>query len=149
MKSARLQELLQPVVEGLGFECVGVEYQAAGGRNTLCVYIDSEEGITVDDCETVSRQVGAVLDVEDVIRGHYTLEVSSPGLDRVLRKPEHFRRFAGNRIRLQLEAPIEGRKRFTGTLLEAQDEGIALDVDGVRREFGYAQIHKARLVPLV
>jgi ribosome maturation factor RimP len=114
----------------------------------LRLYIDAPPGISLDDCERVSKQVSAILDAEDPIPGHYTLEVSSPGLDRVLRTPEHFRRFAGNRIKLQLEAPIEGRKRFTGKLLEAQDDGIALEVDGVRREFGYAQIHKARLVPV-
>lgn len=144
-----LIRLLEPAVGGLGYELVELEFVPAGPGGVLRLYIDAPPGITLDDCERVSKQVSAILDAEDPIPGHYTLEVSSPGLDRVLRKPEHFRRFAGNRIRLQLEAPIEGRKRFTGTLLEAQDEGIALDVDGVRREFGYAQIHKARLVPLV
>lgn len=143
-----LIHLLEPAVSGLGYELVELEFAPAGSGSLLRLYIDAPPGISLDDCERVSRQVSAILDSEDPIPGQYTLEVSSPGLDRVLRKPEHFRRFAGNRIRLQLEVPIEGRKRFTGTLLEARDDGIALEVDGVRRVFGYAQIHKARLVPV-
>jgi len=143
-----LIHLLEPAVSGLGYELVELEFAPAGSGSLLRLYIDAPPGISLDDCERVSRQVSAILDTEDPIPGQYTLEVSSPGLDRVLRKPEHFRRFAGNRIRLQLEVPIEGRKRFTGTLLEARDDGIALEVDGVRRVFGYAQIHKARLVPV-
>jgi ribosome maturation factor RimP len=143
-----LIRLLEPAVGGLGYELVELEYAPAGPGGVLRLYIDAPPGITVNDCERVSRRVSAILDAEDPIPGHYTLEVSSPGLDRVLRTPAHFRRFAGNRIRLQLEEPIEGRKRFTGTLLEAQDDGIAMEVDGVRHVFGYAQIHKARLVPV-
>jgi ribosome maturation factor RimP len=148
MKSARLQELLQPVVEGLGFECVGVEYQAAGGRNTLCVYIDSEEGITVDDCETVSRQVGAVLDVEDVIRGHYTLEVSSPGLDRPLFTPEHYRRFIGSLATVRLQAPLEGRKKFDGRIVDvASDDTVTMQCDGEEFRLPFASIARGRLKP--
>lgn len=143
-----LIHLLEPAVSGLGYELVELEFAPAGSGSLLRLYIDAPPGISLDDCERVSRRVSAILDAEDPVPGQYTLEVSSPGLDRVLRKPEHFRRFAGHRIRLQLEVPIEGRKRFTGTLLEARDDGIALEVDGVRRAFGYAQIHKARLVPV-
>ncbi|MFO1435988.1 MAG: ribosome maturation factor RimP [Gammaproteobacteria bacterium] len=116
MKLARLQTLLEPVVEGLGYECVGVEFQPVNGRSTLCIYIDSEEGVTVDDCERVSRQASAVLDVEDVIRGHYTLEVSSPGLDRPLFTPAHYRRFIGSTVHLRLHSLQEGRRNIEGRL---------------------------------
>lgn len=143
-----LIHLLEPAVSGLGYELVELEFAPAGSGGLLRLYIDAPPGITLDDCERVSRQVSAVLDAEDPIPGQYTLEVSSPGLDRVLRTREHFRRFAGSRVRLQLEVPIEGRKRFTGTLLESLDDGIAVEVDGVRRVFGYAQIHKVRIVPV-
>lgn len=143
-----LIHLLEPAVGGLGYELVELEFVPAGSSGLLRLYIDAPPGITLDDCERVSRQVSAILDAEDPIPGQYTLEVSSPGLDRVLRTREHFKRFAGNRIKLQLELPIEGRKRFTGTLLEALEDGIAMDVDGVRRMFGYAQIQRARLVPV-
>ena len=143
-----LIHLLEPAIGGLGYELVELEFVPAGSGGLLRLYIDAPPGITLDDCERVSRQVSAILDAEDPIPGQYTLEVSSPGLDRVLRTREHFKRFAGNRIKLQLELPIEGRKRFTGTLLEALEDGIAMDVDGVRRMFGYAQIQRARLVPV-
>jgi ribosome maturation factor RimP len=149
MKStARLQELLQPVVEGLGYECVGIEYQPAGGRTTLCVYIDREEGISVDDCEKVSRQVGAVLDVEDVIRGHYTLEVSSPGLDRPLFTPEHYRRFIGSQVHLRLESLLEGRRKIDGLLVDVDAEDtVTVQAEGNEYRVPFDSIARGRLKP--
>ena len=111
------------------------------------LYIDAPAGIGLEDCERVSHAVSDVLDAEDPIPGHYRLEVSSPGLDRVLRTPEHFARFVGSRIKVQLTLPIEGRRRFTGTLLAAGDDGVTLEVDGSRVLLAYQQIQKARLVP--
>jgi len=144
----RLQGLLEPVVTGLGYEWVGLEFLSAVGRSTLRVYIDLNGGITVDDCERVSRQVSAVLDVEDVIRGQYTLEVSSPGLDRPLFTPEHFRRFAGSEVRLQLRELVQGRRKLDGRLvgIDAGDEVTVL-ADGAEYRIPLANIAKARLKP--
>lgn len=144
----RLQGLLEPVVTGLGYEWVGLEFLSAGARSTLRVYIDLDGGITVDDCERVSRQVSAVLDVEDVIRGQYTLEVSSPGLDRPLFTPEHFRRFAGSEVRLQLRELVQGRRKLDGRLvgIDAGDEVTVL-ADGAEYRIPLANIAKARLKP--
>ncbi len=143
-----LTQLLQPVVAGLGYELVGVEWCAdTRGRRVLRVYIDVEDGVTVDDCEIVSQQISALLDVEDPIPGSYLLEVSSPGLDRPLFTLDHYRRFVGHRVRLNLSQPRAGRRRFSGVI-----EGVAGDrirlrtVDGLV-SLPFEDIDKARLVP--
>lgn len=142
-----LFRLLDPAVSSLGYELVELEFAPAGSGGVLRLYIDAAPGITLDDCERVSRQVGVVLESEDPIAGHYTLEVSSPGLDRILRTRAHFERFVGSRVKIQLGAPLDGRRRFTGTLLEVRDEGVVVDVDGRPTSLGFAQIQRARLVP--
>jgi ribosome maturation factor RimP len=142
-----LIRLLQPAVEALGYELVEIEYSGSGDGALVRVYIDTPRGVGLEDCERVSHAVSGVLDVEDPVPGHYRLEVSSPGLDRVLRTPEHFARFVGNRVKVQLALPIDGRRRFTGALVEAGDEGVILEVDGSRVLLAYQQIQKARLVP--
>ncbi len=144
----RLQGLLEPVVAGLGYEWVGLEFLSAGGRSILRVYIDRDGGIRVDDCERVSRQVSAVLDVEDVIHGQYNLEVSSPGLDRLLFTPDHYRRFAGSEVRLQLRDLVQGRRKLDGLLvgIDAGEE-VTILADGVEYRIPLANIAKARLKP--
>jgi ribosome maturation factor RimP len=142
-----LIRLLQPTVEALGYELVEIEFSHSGEGALVRVYIDAPAGIGLADCERVSHALSAALDAADPIPGHYRLEVSSPGLDRVLRTPEHFARFVGSRVKVQLALPIEGRRRFTGALLEAGEEGVTLDVDGTRVLLAYRQIQKARLVP--
>ncbi|HEX6259840.1 MAG TPA: ribosome maturation factor RimP, partial [Woeseiaceae bacterium] len=104
-------------------------------------------GVGLEDCETVSRQVSAVLDVEDPVPGHYVLEVSSPGLDRKLTKPAHYQRYVGDDIRVQLRFPIEGRRKFRGKLLAANEQTIQMEVDGLAHELPIATIETARLVP--
>ncbi len=147
MSSQRLNDLLQPLVESLGYEFVGLEYQNNPKQSVLRIYIDSEPGVGLEDCETVSREVAALLDVEDPIKGHYNLEVSSPGLDRPLFTPEQYARFAGEEAQLSLFAPMDGRRKFKGVILDADEEAVRLEVDGepVRLEFN--NIAKARLVP--
>ncbi|MCC6716167.1 MAG: ribosome maturation factor RimP [Gammaproteobacteria bacterium] len=144
----RLQGLLEPVVTGLGYEWVGLEFLSAGARSILRVYIDRDGGISVEDCERVSRQVSAVLDVEDVIRGQYNLEVSSPGLDRLLFTPEHYRRFAGSEVRLQLRDLVQGRRKLDGRLvgIDAGEE-VTILADGVEYRIPLANVAKARLKP--
>jgi ribosome maturation factor RimP len=143
----QLTELLGPLVSALGYELWELEYIQRRGATLLRLYIDSPDGITLDDCERVSHAVSERLDHVDPIPGQYTLEVSSPGLDRVLRTPAHFERFAGERVRVEMTQPIEGRKRFLGQLLGASDREITLAVDGIRVTLPIDQIHKARLAP--
>ncbi|HZF25956.1 MAG TPA: ribosome maturation factor RimP [Steroidobacteraceae bacterium] len=144
-----LIRLLQPTVEALGYELVEIECSHSGEGAMVRVYIDAPAGIGLEDCEHVSHAVSAALDAADPIPGRYRLEVSSPGLDRVLRTPEHFARFVASRIKVQLALPIEGRRRFTGVLLEAGAAGVTLQVDGSRVQLAYEQIQKARLVPVL
>ena len=143
----QLTELLEPVVTGLGYELWELEYGARPGGGLLRLYIDSPDGISVDDCERVSRAVSETMDAADPISNEYTLEVSSPGLDRVLRKPEHFVRFAGESVRLEMSQAINGRKRFAGRLTEVSGGQIALEVDGATVQLPIAGIHKARVAP--
>ena len=107
----------------------------------------SQGGISVEDCAAVSHAVSQILDAEDPIKGHYTLEVSSPGLDRVLRKRAHFERFVGERVFVELKLPIGGRRRFAGTLKSVLGEAIVVEVDGRAHELPLDRIHKARLRP--
>ena len=120
-------ELLEPGIRWVGYELVGGECPAGGkGGGLLRIYIDKDEGISADDCQKVSYQVSGVLDVEDPIKGHYTLEVSSPGLDRLLFKPEDFERFAGQLVKLRVIYPIEGQRKFQGRLLGLRDTNVVI-----------------------
>ncbi len=147
MKQPSVRSLLQPVVEGLGYELVGVEYHPQGRHSLLRVYIDQPEGIGIEDCERVSRQISAVLDVEDPIRGQYTLEVSSPGLDRPLFEPAHFERFAGHEVKLRLLSPLEGRRRLSGRLAGVEDGCVVVEGDGESWRIPFDMIERANLVP--
>ncbi|HUN70772.1 MAG TPA: ribosome maturation factor RimP [Steroidobacteraceae bacterium] len=141
----RLIALIEPLVGRLGYELVELEHTAGRGSAVVRLFIDRPEGVGLEDCERVSREVSALLDVEDPIPTAYTLEVSSPGFDRVLRTQAHFARFVGSRVAVELAAPREGRRRYTGTLLSADEAGIALEVDGQRVAISFAEIGKARL----
>jgi ribosome maturation factor RimP len=147
MMRETLLNLLEAPIGALGYEVVELEFHPQGRGGLLRVYIDREAGVTVDDCEIVSRQVSAVLDVEDPIPGAYTLEVSSPGLDRPLRKAADFARFAGQQARIDMELPIEGRRRFAGTLKGCEAEEVMIEVDGVLHKLPLGSMAKARLVP--
>ncbi len=149
MRSAppRVCECIEPVVAGLGYEFVGAEYVTENGQRVLRIYIDSEQGIDVDDCAKVSHQVSGVLDVEDPIREAYALEVSSPGMDRPLFKPEQFERFVGATVRLKLAVPVLGRRKFKGELTEANEAGVVVEVDGEAFDIDWSAINEARLVP--
>jgi ribosome maturation factor RimP len=147
MSTQRLVDLLQPLVESLGYEFVGLEYQNNPKQSVLRIYLDSEDGVGLEDCETVSREVAALLDVEDPIKGHYNLEVSSPGLDRPLFTPEQYARFAGEEAQLSLFAPLEGRRKFKGVILGADEDALQLEVDGEPVRLEFSNIAKARLVP--
>ncbi len=143
-----LRRMLAAVVETMGYELVGVEFHARQDNALLRIYIDSENGIGLDDCQRVSHQLSGVLEVEDPITGRYTLEVSSPGLDRPLFEAGHFTRFAGSEVRVQLRELLEGRRKLVGRLLGMRDDDVVI-VDGEGREWRVPleRIEKARLVP--
>jgi ribosome maturation factor RimP len=141
----RLIALIEPLLQRLGYELVELEYSAGRAHAVLRLFIDREAGVALDDCTRVSREVSALLDVEDPIPSAYTLEVSSPGFDRVLRTQAHFGRFVGSRVFVELKEPRAGRRRYTGTLLTVDDAGIALEVDREHVTVAFAEIGKARL----
>lgn len=144
-----LEKLIGHAVTALGYDLVGIEHIPQGRRLLLRIYVDSEPGITLDDCERVSHQVSGILDVEDIIRSEYTLEVSSPGLDRPLFKAEHYARFIGHRIRLRLIAAHDGRRKFSGSIERIEDEKLWIkdqETDALL-EFSLGEIDKANLIP--
>jgi ribosome maturation factor RimP len=143
----RLTELFEPAVSALGCELWGLEYLTQGRRALLRVYIDKAGGVGVEDCERVSRQVSSLLDVEDPIRSEYTLEVSSPGMDRPLFRLEQFQANVGERVALRLRQPFEGRRKFTGLLKTVENEEIVLEVDDEEYLLPYELIDKANVVP--
>lgn len=147
MREALLR-LLEPVVGTAGFELLELEFSPASRRALLRVYIDRTDGaaVTLDDCERASRAIEQVLDSADPIGREYALEVSSPGFDRPLRTPEHFARFVGSEARIELQRPLEGRKRFRGRLLSADAEAVIMEVDGREWRLPMADMGKARLV---
>ena len=138
---------LGPVIERLGLELWGIELLARGRRSLLRIYIDSQSGVTLADCERASREVAGVLDVEDLVRGAYDLEVSSPGLDRPLFTLEQFTRFIGAEISIRLRIKLGGRRRITGKIKAVDAGSVLLDADGDELTIAGDVIEKARLVP--
>ena len=148
----RLIARFEPELQGLGYELVDVEFAPGPGGGTLRFYIDNapelDKGIDAEDCAKVSHALLDSIEADDPLPGDYSIEVSSPGLDRVLRTAEHFARFVDNRVKVELAAPRDGRKRFTGMLRRADGESIDLDVDNFSVSIRLAEISKARLAPL-
>ena len=147
MTKEELTALIEPAIEQLGYELSDLELKVGGQEGMMRIFIDKPEGIGLEDCENVSRQIGAILDVEDPLPVNYALEVSSPGLDRRLTKPAHFQRFMGEDIRIKLRFPLQGRRNFRGALRSADDENIEVEVDGESHSLPLATIESARLVP--
>ena len=145
----RIAAMIEPALTAMGHEIVRV--QLGGGRRsaTLQIMCDRLDGqaLTLDDCAEISRLASAVLDVEDPIAGEYTLEVSSPGLDRPLTRPKDFERFAGAEARVELSLPVDGQRRFKGVLRGLDDDAVILETGGDRRRLALADIEKAKLVP--
>ena len=162
-KSREIAELLAPTVDALGLDLLGVEYLPAPGGSVLRLYIDipledaaaeaAGEGdepprtVGIEDCEAVSREVSAQLDVADPISGNYTLEVSSPGLERPLFTPAQFARYVGQVAKVWLKLPQDGRRRMQGEILRADDAAVVIKVDGAEFSVAPDNIEKARLVP--
>jgi len=147
-----LMRLLEPPIEALDYELVDIEFARGDQGGVLRIFIDrraeiSGNGITVDDCARVSHAVSQVLETQDPIKGHYTLEVSSPGFDRILRTRRHFERFVGERIFAELKVALDGRRRYVGVLKSVADGTIVVEVDGTAHSLPLERIQKARLRP--
>lgn len=144
----RLTHLVGPVVNEAGYEFWGCELHTHGRHSVLKVYIDKPSGVGLEDCERVSRQLSAVLDVEDPIMHRYDLEVSSPGFDRALFTKDHYQRYVGSKLKIKLGVGREGRHNFTGILQEVKEEGIKLTTDDDKEwELLFSEIEKANVVP--
>ena len=146
-KLEQLQDILTPVIEALGYECWGIEYISQGRHSVLRIYIDHENGILIEDCETVSRQLSAVMDVEDPISSEYTLEVSSPGMDRPLFTLPQFAAFVGEQVKIRLRSAVEERRNFQGLIRSVEDQDVVVQMG----EFEYLSpidlIEKANILP--
>ena len=142
-----LNELIQPLVEDLGYEFVGLEYNNNPKNSVVRIYIDHENGVDIKDCETVSHETAALLDVKDPIRGHYNLEVSSPGLARPLFTPAHYDEFVGREAQINLFSPLDGRRKFSGPILSADENSVQVEQDGIEVSLEFANIVKAKLIP--
>lgn len=146
-QNRKIVELIEPVVLAMGYELWGVEYLAQGRYSLLRIYIDKADGITLSDCEQVSRQVTGVLDVEDPIQGAYNLEVSSPGLDRPLFTLSQFARYIDNEARLTLSLKLDGRRKLTGKITGTDENLVLMLVEGKLYKVPADSIDNARLVP--
>ena len=142
----QIADLLEPTINALELQLWGVEHISQGRYSVLRIYIDSPQGISIEDCEQVSRQVSAILDVEDPIAGEYTLEVSSPGADRRLFTLEQFEQFTGNKVDVRLKTPLDGRRKFKGQLTGVREQQISLLVDGDEYQCPIEAIERANIV---
>ncbi len=147
-----LWELFEPVVTGMGFDLVEIEHFPNPKHGVLRLYIDVPEGsdsagVVIEDCSAVSRQISALIDVEDPVRGQFNLEVSSPGLDRPLRRLKDFQRFTGSLVKLKTAMPLEGQRNFKGRLLQASEDVLVIETDAEEISLPMSAIEKARIVP--
>ena len=142
---SNIKELLEPILIEKNLELFDIEFKGLGRKGILRVYIDKEEGVTIDDCARISRELGALLDVHDVIPGSYNLEISSPGLTRPLRKPSDYLRFKGKKVKIKTVEDIGNKKVFKGKLLDFIDDTVSLETDGMNYLIPYSKIEKANL----
>ena len=144
--SDQIEQLIEVPIETLGYELVGVEHIKNGSNTILRIYIDAEQGISIEDCERVSHQVSGILEVEEPITSAYSLEVSSPGFDRPLFKERDFVRFAGSEVKITMKLPVQGRRNFKGSLQGVSDGNVLVEVDGEVYDLPLTKLSKARLV---
>jgi len=145
---AALQERLSVLIGSMGYELLGCELVQAGARQLLRLYIESPNGVSADDCSKISRQVSALMDAEDPLRGRYLLEVSSPGIDRPLFELKHFASFVGSKVSLRLQTPVDGRRKFKGLLVKVEGEDIHLQVEDLEQEvvIPFSAIERANVI---
>jgi len=140
-----IDQIIRPTIEDMGYVLWGCEYLGQGKYSLLRVYIDKEDGIGIDDCQRVSHQVSALLDVEDPIPGNYSLEVSSPGIPRPLFSGWQYQHYIGQDVQIKLFKPVDGKRKYTGTIISANENALVLGVDDVQQEFLFSNIVKANL----
>ena len=145
MIQTEIEQLIQPTVESMGYDLWGCEYLAQGKHSLLRIYIDKSEGIGVEDCEQVSRQVSALLDVDDPIPGNYSLEVSSPGIPRPLFRSTQYQRYIGLEVQVKLFKPVSAKRKFIGTIESADENTLVLLIEGKQQDFLFSNIVKANL----
>lgn len=146
-KESLLAGYVTPVAEALGYELWGIEYLSHGKQSVVRIYIDSPNGVDVDDCAKVSRQVSGIFDVEDPIMGEYTLEVSSPGMDRPLFTLEQFRQYVGEQVKVRLRTSFEGRRKFSGRMTGIEGDDVVVAVDDTEYLLPFDLIDKANIIP--
>ena len=146
-RTTELGNLLEPAIKALGFRLWGIEYIPQGRHSLLRVYLDKEGGIDIEDCAIASRQISSILDVEDPITGEYTLEVSSPGLDRRLYTLAQYEAFKGSKVKLSLSKPFNGKRRFTGLLCGIEGDEVVVRMGDEETLFPIEQIDRANVVP--
>ena len=146
MVEDKIKQLLEPLIEEMGYELWGCEYLAQGKHSVLRLYIDKTDGIGVEDCQQVSHEVSAILDVEDPISSHYSLEVSSPGIPRPLFYRWQYQRYIGNLVQIKLYQPFEGRRKYVGTIVSADESELVLHINDAEQPFPVSNIVKANLV---
>jgi ribosome maturation factor RimP len=147
MRKDSITELLRPSIEDMGCRLWGVEFLSQGRHGLLRVFIDREGGVSVEDCERVSRQVGVLLDVEDPVQGPYTLEVSSPGMDRRLFEAAQYEEYKGAKVKIRLRTNFEGRRNFTGRLAGIEDGDVILQLDEDQIVLPLESVERANVVP--
>ncbi|MCH9756089.1 MAG: ribosome maturation factor RimP [Gammaproteobacteria bacterium] len=145
MIQQEIEHLVRPSIEDMGIELWGVEYQRQGHSGLLRIYIDKSEGVVVNDCERVSRQVSALLDVNDPIPGQYQLEISSPGMPRPLFYPEQYARYLGDEVQIRLNVPMDGRRNIVGLIKAVEDDALVLSEEDIEHTFLFSNIIKAHL----
>ena len=145
MLQDEIEQLLKPTIENMGYVLWGCEYLAQGKHSLLRVYIDKEDGIGIEDCQLVSLQVSALLDVEDPIPGVYSLEVSSPGIPRPLLSNWQYQRYVGQEAHIKLFKPVAGKRKFVGIIVSTNESSLVLDVNGTQQDFLFSNIVKANL----
>lgn len=146
-RQSSIENLIQPIVEALGCELWGIDFHSQGKNSMLRIFIEKDDGVAVEDCEAVSRQVSSVFDVEDPIKSEYTLEVSSPGLDRALYKLDQYSAYIGEKLSVRLRVSFDGRRKFAGILKNIENDEIVLEVDNEEYLLPYELIDRANIVP--
>lgn len=146
MQENKIEQLIKPLIEEMGYELWGCEYLAQGRHSLLRIYIDNAAGIGIDDCQQVSHEVSALLDVEDPIMGHYSLEVSSPGIPRPLFHSWQYQRYIGEPVQIKLYHPVEGKRKYVGEIESANESEIVLKVNEIQQHFSVSNIVKANLI---
>ena len=147
MQIEKINTIVEPAINGMGYELSDIEVKQHGREKLLRLFIDKPDGISLDDCESVSRQVSLLLDVEDPISEDYVLEISSPGLNRTLKKHEHYQKFLNSEVKIKLLPTIEGRRNYRGRLVSASKDQIVVEVDNEKHTIAMRSIENTRLVP--